>query len=106
MSNSFFTNHGPINFFDILQILNLENNETNKNENINDIKDLLTSNKNDITFFHSKKYKDLANNTKASFCITNENLKEILPDTCKPIIVKNVLLATSIVTAKFYQNNH
>ena len=105
MSNPFFNNHGPIKFFDILQILNLDNNEINKNENINDIKDLLTSNTNDITFFHSKKYKDLANNTKASFCITNENLKEILPDTCKPIIVKNVLLATSIVTQKFYPDS-
>ena len=37
-----------------------------------DIKDLFTSKKNDITFFHSKKYKDIAKNTKASFCITTE----------------------------------
>ena len=37
---------------------------------IYDIKDLVSSTKNDITFFHSKKYKDAANLTKASFCIT------------------------------------
>ena len=105
MSNPFFNNHGPFKVDDILQTLNVECDEIDVNENVNDIKDLLTSNTNDITFFHSKKYKDLANNTNASFCITTENLKEILPDACRPIIVKNVLLATSIVTTKFYPNS-
>jgi UDP-3-O-[3-hydroxymyristoyl] glucosamine N-acyltransferase len=105
MPNPFFNNHGPFKISDILQTLNLKSDETYSNANVNDIKDLNTSNRNDITFFHSKKYKNLANNTKASFCITNENLKEILPDTCKSIIVKNVLLATSTVTSKFYPNS-
>ena len=105
MSNPFFVNHGPFKVADILKILNLNSNEIDENENINDIKDLLSSDTNDITFFHSKKYNDLANNTKASLCITTENLKKILPNTCKPIIVENVLLATSAVTAKFYPNS-
>jgi UDP-3-O-[3-hydroxymyristoyl] glucosamine N-acyltransferase len=105
MSNPFFSNHGPFKIADILQTLKLKSEEMYVNQIVNDIKDLMTSNTNDITFFHSKKYKDLANNTKASFCITTENLKEILPDTCRPIIVKNVLLATSTVTAKFYPNS-
>ena len=105
MSNPFFRNHGPFKIDDILQTLNLKSDVMSLNENVNDIKDLITSNTNDITFFHSKKYRDLANNTKASFCITTKNLKEILPDTCRPIIVKNVLLATSILTAKFYPNS-
>ena len=102
MPNPFFKNHGPLKICDILQTLNLKSDEKYSNVNVNDIEDLITSNKNDITFFHSNKYKELANNTKASFCITNENLKEILPDTCTPVIVKNVLLATSTITAKFY----
>ena len=105
MSNPFFSNHGPFKVSDILQTLKVECDGIDVNENVNDIKDLFTSNTNDITFFHSKKYKDLANNTNASFCITTENLKEILPDVCRPIIVKNVLLATSIVTTKFYPNS-
>ena len=105
MSNSFFSNHGPFKIADILQTLNLKSEEMYVNQIVKDIKDLMTSDTNDITFFHSKKYKDLASNTKASFCITTENLKEILPDTCRPIIVKNVLLATSTVTAKFYPNS-
>ena len=105
MSNPFFNNHGPFKINDIFQTLNLKSDVMSLNENVNDIKDLIASNTNDITFFHSKKYKDLANNTKASFCITTESLKEILPDTCKPIIVNNVLLATSTVTTKFYPNS-
>jgi len=105
MSNPFFSNHGPFKIADILQTLKVKSEEKYVNQIVNDIKDLIASNANDITFFHSKKYKDLANNTKASFCITTENLKEVLPDTCKPIIVKNVLLATSTVTAKFYPNS-
>ena len=105
MFNPFFSNHGPFKIVDILQTLNLNSDEICVNENINDIQDLITSNTNDITFFHSKKYKDLANDTKASFCITNEYLKDILPNTCKPIIVNNVLMATSTITAKFYPNS-
>ena len=105
MSNPFFSNCGPFKIGEILQSLNLKSEEIYKNEIVNDVKDLIASNTNDITFFHSKRYKDLANNTKASFCITTENLKEILPNTCKPLIVKNVLLATSTVTVKFYPNS-
>ena len=105
MYNPFFINHGPFKIAYILQILNLKSDKIHSSEGVNDIKDLIASNTNDITFFHSKKYKDIARNTKASFCITTENLKEILPETCKPIIVKNVLLATSTVTAKFYPNS-
>ena len=105
MSNQFFSNHGPFKIVDILQTLKLKSDEMSVNEIVNDIKDLVAANTNDITFFHSKKYKDLASNTKASFCITTEKLKEILPDSCKPIIVKNVLLDVSTVTAKFYPNS-
>jgi UDP-3-O-[3-hydroxymyristoyl] glucosamine N-acyltransferase len=57
MSNPFFNNHGPFKISDILQTLNLKSDKTYSNLNVNDIKDLITSNKNDITFFHSKKYK-------------------------------------------------
>ncbi len=74
----------------------------NFDQKIIDIKDLDSSQENEITFFHSKKYKDSAKNTKASFCITIESLKTDLPKNCIPIVVDNVLVSTSIVTAKFY----
>ena len=87
---------------DILSVLNLDNVDMDMDQKITDIKDLFTSNTNEITFFHSKKYKDIAKNTKASFCLTTENLKNELPKDCRPIIVENVLVSTSKVTAIFY----
>ena len=102
MQNPFFINKGPFKVLDILSELNLDNVDIDMDRKITDIKDLFTSNTNEITFFHSKKYKDIAKNTKASFCLTTENLKNELPKDCKPIIVENVLVSTSKVTAKFY----
>ena len=105
MPNPFFVNHGPINIFDILNIIGLNENSSIKNESISDIKDLYSATKSEITFFHSKKYIDFAKNTKALFCITNENLKNYLPKSCNPLVVKNVLLSTAQVTAKFYPSS-
>ena len=75
MINPFFKNCGPFKISDILQKINFDDLKINNDQEINDIKDLFTSKKNDITFFHSKKYKDIAKNTKASFCLTTEILK-------------------------------
>jgi UDP-3-O-[3-hydroxymyristoyl] glucosamine N-acyltransferase len=105
MVNPFFKNNGPFKFNDILKDLNLELDEKNKDLSIIDIKDLQNSKINEITFFHSKKYKLAANVTKASFCITTQNLLDELPKNCKPIIVDNVLISTSIITAKFYPDS-
>jgi UDP-3-O-[3-hydroxymyristoyl] glucosamine N-acyltransferase len=104
MSNPFFENNGPLNIIDILELLNIDDTHIN-DQKVLDIKDLFTSSKNEITFFHSKKYKDIANNTKASFCITTENLKNELPKNCKALVVKNVLLSTSKITSKFYPSS-
>ena len=70
MSNPFFKNHGPFLVSDVLKIINVETNNVKKNAEVKDIKDLYSSNDSDITFFHSKKYLEIAKNTKASFCIT------------------------------------
>jgi UDP-3-O-[3-hydroxymyristoyl] glucosamine N-acyltransferase len=102
MSNPFFKNHGPFKIFDILNTLNIKQGNIIENQEILNIKDLFTSNENDITFLHSKKYSDVAKKTNASFCITTENLKNELPKNCKPLVVNNVLVSTSKVTAKFY----
>jgi UDP-3-O-[3-hydroxymyristoyl] glucosamine N-acyltransferase len=102
MHNPFFINKGPFKVSEIVSTLNLNNVDIDMEQKIIDIKDLSTSNTNEITFFHSKKYKDIAKNTKASFCITTENLKNELNENCKPIIVNNVLVSTSLITAKFY----
>ena len=105
MVNPFFKNHGPFKISEIMNFLNLENEDLSKNFEIKDIKDILTSTNQDITFFHSKKYKDIAQKTKASFCITTEVLKNILPKSCTPIIVDNVLVSVSKVTSSFYPDS-
>ncbi len=105
MDNPFFKNHGPFKLKDILRDLSLENDQNNQDLNIINIKDLQNSKSEEITFFHSKKYKTVANNTKASFCITTKNLYIELPKSCIPIIVDNVLVSTSVVTAKFYPDS-
>ena len=105
MRNPFFKYYGPLHISEILKILKITNESIESNNNIKDIKDLVSSNKDEITFFHSKKYKDFAKNTKASFCITTEALKIELPDNCKPLIVDNVLLAVSLLTTKFYPDS-
>ena len=105
MINPFFKNYGPLRSSYIFELLNVNYDGAISDQDILDIKDLSTSTTNEITFYHSKKYKDLARNTKASFCITTENLKNELPKNCKPLVVRNVLVSTSIVTTKFYPSS-
>ena len=105
MNNPFFKNNGPFKLIDLLKELKIYQIEKINDSFINDIKDLENSKINEITFFHSKKYKSVASNTEASFCLTTENLKDELPINCKPIIVDNVLVSTSIIAAKFYPDS-
>ncbi|WP_440676264.1 UDP-3-O-(3-hydroxymyristoyl)glucosamine N-acyltransferase [Candidatus Pelagibacter sp. HIMB1593] len=102
MSNPFFKNRGPFFIQDILKFIDVKAENEIINVEVKDIKDLYSSNNSEITFFHSKKYKDLAQKTKASFCITTESLKNELPTNCVPIIVENVLVSVSKITSKFY----
>jgi len=102
MSNPFFKNYGPFLVSDILKIINIETDNVKKDVELKDIKDLYSSNNTDITFFHSKKYSEIAKNTKASFCITTESLKKELPTPCVPLVVENVLLSVSKITSMFY----
>jgi UDP-3-O-[3-hydroxymyristoyl] glucosamine N-acyltransferase len=102
MSNPFFENKGPFLILDILNFLETKTLSIKKNVEIKNIKDLYNSNNSEITFFHSKKYKELAQKTKASFCITTESLKNELPSSCVPLIVDNVLISVSKVTSLFY----
>ena len=100
MHNPFFKNKGPFKIDKLLKLSGLKNIDNFKNTKIHDIKDLLTSDSKDITFFHSKKYLNLASKTKANFCITSDNLKSYLPKKCNKIIVDNVLITTAKITAQ------
>ena len=104
MSNPFFTNNGPFKISEIFKILKVEL-KIEENLLVKDIQDLYNADKESITFFHSKKYNQIAKKTKASYCITTQNLKGYLPKNCIPIVVENVLISTSLVTQKFYPNS-
>ncbi len=105
MSNPFFKNKGPFKISEIINLLNLKIDIKNKDQYINDINDLLTCEKEDITFLHSKKYKDIAKKTKASFCLTTKSLINELPKSCIPLLVDNVLVSTAKVSSLFYPDS-
>ena len=102
MTNPVFKNAGPFTFDKLLQSSDVKNSIDSKKIKIFDIKDLATATKDNITFFHSKKYESLASTTRASFCITTNQLSNFLPNSCKKIIVENVLIVTANVTKIFY----
>ena len=104
MINPFFKNTGPHNINFLLKTINLKN-ENLPDDKITDIKDLNSSQKNEITFLHSKKYSESAKKTKASYCLTSKNLETLLPNNCKAIISDNVLLHTAQLTKTFYPDS-
>ena len=105
MINQFFINKGPFNIDDILKLCDIPNSKNYLKISIKDIKDLETAEKNTITFFHAKKYEILASKTNAAYCITTKNLSNLLPNSCHPIIVKNVLISTAKITKLFYPDS-
>ena len=76
-----------------------------KKVSIDDIKPLHLAGKNDITFFDSLAYKELASNTKACICITNKKLESFLPESVEKILVKNVLHEVAKVLKKLYPDS-
>ena len=105
MNNPFFKNKGPFNIDKLLKLSGINNPNNFKKSKIQDIKDLSTASKNNISFFHSKKYESIASKTKATFCITTSNLSDYLPNSCNKIIVDNVLNATAKITELFYPDS-
>ena len=102
MTNHFFKNYGSFSVKKLLQLADIDIQKDFSDIKITDIKDLVTADKDNITFFHSKKYEVLAAKTKAAFCITTNNLSHVLPRSCETITVDNVLVATAKITKIFY----
>ena len=105
MINPFFKCHKPIQINKLLNLSEISSKENFQDIKISDIKDLVTAEVENITFFHTKKYEDMALKTKASFCITTKNLCHILPKSCEAIIVDNVLIAIAKITKIFYPDS-
>ena len=77
--NPFFKNKGPFKIERLLKLSGIDNNENFIKSKISDIKDLSTATKDNITFFHSTKYEELASKTKAFFALQQKILKIIYP---------------------------
>ena len=105
IKNPFFKNRGPITLKIIFNSCDLETTKKESKTKVFDVKSLDQCTNRDISFFHSIKYKEQASYTKAKICITTDNLKQYLPDLCKTIIVKNVLLNVAKVTKLFYPSS-
>ncbi len=73
-----------------------------KDNTIKNVKTLEIAEKNDLTFFESIKYKDLAKKTKSNYCLTNKNLAKFLPPHTQKIIVNNVLYELAKILNKIY----
>ena len=93
--NPFFKNKGPISLKIIFNSCDLDSNKADSKTKIFDVKSLDLCTNNDISFFHSIKYKDQANNTKAKICITTDKLKKYLPDLCKKNYCKKCFIKCS-----------
>ena len=87
MDNPFFKNHGPFKFSKLISLVNSNETKVKIDKEITDINDLVSAKEGEITFFHSKKYKNIAKKTKASFCLTTELLKNELPKSCLAVVV-------------------
>ncbi len=104
MINPFFKNTGPHKLDYLLKAIDLKDNNFSEDK-INDIKDLNSSQKNEITFLHSRKYSELAKKTKASYCLTSKNFQSFLPNNCRAIVTDKVLLHTAQITKIFYPDS-
>ena len=103
--NPFFKNKGPISLKKIFSECKKKINPKNTKIYIKDVKNLNDCTSNDLTFFHSIKYKNQAALTKAKFCITTDKLSNHLPKSCEPIVVENVLLFFANITKLFYPDS-
>ena len=83
MKNPFFKKKKSIKFNDILSSLNLKKQKINYD--LEDIKEINTASKNDITFFHSIKYLESLKKTMSKLIITNNKYTNILPKKIKAI---------------------
>ena len=101
--NIFYEKKGPFPLKEIIKKIGYIGNFIHDNKiEIQGLESLNNSEKNDITFLNSIKYKDFSLKTKAKACITLPNLSQFIPDNCIKLKVKNVLFAVTQVTKMFY----
>ncbi len=103
IKNKFFNKQENIYLSDIFKILKKK--QIKKKLKINNITDLSSASKYDISFFNSLKYLDLLKKSKAVYVLTSEKYKDHVSKYCKPIIVDNVLKSVSLIAKHFYPHS-
>ena len=103
ISNPFFKKKNNIFLINICKFLKIK--KPNSSVKVNNISDLKSANKNDISFFNSLKYINLLKSTKSKYVITNKKYEKVVGKFCKPLIVENVLKSVALVTQLFYPDS-
>ena len=102
-SNQFFEKRGPFPLKELIKTIDCAGDFSQINDfDIYGVESLTNANQNDVTFLNSSKYKDVSIKTRAAACITSSNFSKFLPDKCIKLNVKNILLAVTQVSKKFY----
>ena len=99
---SLFTNKGPFDINFIIKNTFFSKKEKFKKKKVNNLSNLIDSQKGELTFFEHIKYIDELKNTKASFCFLREKFIPHLNKSCLPIISKEPLLDFILVSKLFY----
>ena len=99
----FFKKNKKIYLSDIYKILGKKNNY--KNILIENISDLNSAKKNDISFFNSLKYTELLKKSKSKFILTHKKYENIVKRYSRPILVENVLKAVALITKLYYPDS-
>ena len=88
--NHFYEKKGPFPLIEIIKGINYNGNFSDKNNlKIHGIESLYNAKENDITFLNSAKYKEESIKSKATACITSNNLEKYLPVNCTKIKYPN-----------------
>ena len=102
-TNLFFKKKNYIHLYDILKVIGLK--PSKKNEKINDLRDLISAKKNDISFINNMKYLEQLKHSKAKYIITNKKFLNNLKNFNNLIPVDNVLKSVSDITNLFYPDS-
>ena len=103
VSNQFFVKKGPFPLKELIKTIDCVGDFSKvSNFDIYGVESLVDAKENDMTFLNSSKYKEVSIKTKAAVCITSSNFSKFLPKKCIKLNVKNILLAVTQISKKFY----
>ena len=75
------------------------NSDLSEDEVFSDIKTIVNSTANDLSFFSNKRYINDLKNIKAKACLINNKYAGFLPKNCEPIITQDPYLALALITS-------